>query len=293
VSDETILDRIVRQRRADVRAAKLETPFPALQEQVRTAPPAIDFAARLRASAPMALIAEIKRASPSKGDIAPGINAPRQAMTYARAGAAAISVLTEPTWFKGTLEDMALVRQAVGQLGEQRPAVLRKDFIVDEYQVMEARAYGADALLLIVATLSDAELRGLMELSRDMGMEPLVEVNNAPEMERAVAAGARIIGINNRDLRSFNVDLGTTDRLAGMVPEGTILAALSGISTRADVERFAAGGASAILVGESLMTADDAGAKVAELLALTPRPHLQTSPETGSHVAAHNAGVQP
>ncbi len=273
MSDETILDRIVAQRRADVRAAKLTTPFPDLQAQVRAAPPAIDFAARLRAAAPalsppMALIAEIKRASPSKGDIAPGINAARQAIAYARAGAAAISVLTEPSWFKGTLEDMELVRQAAGQLGDGRPAVLRKDFIIDSYQVMEARAYGADAVLLIVACLGNSELRGLMELAREMAMEPLVEVNNAAEMERAVAAGASIIGINNRDLRSFHVDPGTTDRLAGMVPDGTLLAALSGINSRADVERFATAGASAVLVGEALMVADDPGAKVRELLGI-------------------------
>lgn len=271
MSDETILDRIVARRREDVLAAKLALPFPDLQSKVRSAPPAVDFRARLHAAAPVALIAEIKRASPSKGDIAPGINAPRQAMTYARAGAAAISVLTEPTWFKGTLEDMELVRHAVGQLGDARPAVLRKDFIVDSYQVLEARAFGADALLLIVACLTDSELSGLTELSREMGMEPLIEVNNAVEMQRAVAAEARIIGVNNRDLRSFDVDLGTTDRLAGIVPEGTILAALSGIATRADVERFAAAGASAVLVGEALMAAEDAGAKVAELLGVSAK----------------------
>ncbi|HMS57250.1 MAG TPA: indole-3-glycerol phosphate synthase TrpC [Tepidiformaceae bacterium] len=262
---ETILDRIVAQRQLDVRAAKEAMPFPELQARVRQAPPACDFAARLRAAAPMALIAEVKRASPSKGDIAPGINAARQAMQYARAGAAAISVLTEPTWFKGTLDDMLQVRLAVGQL-EARPAVLRKDFIIDPYQVLEARAYGADALLLIVAALDDANLRGLLEFSRECGMEPLVEVNNAAEMERAIAAGATVIGVNNRDLRSFTVDLGTTDRLAGMVPEGTVLAALSGIATRADVERFAAAGASAVLVGEALMTTGDPAAKARELL---------------------------
>ncbi|MCC6386592.1 MAG: indole-3-glycerol phosphate synthase TrpC [Dehalococcoidia bacterium] len=262
---ETILDRIVAQRRLDVRAAKEALPFPELQARVRQAPPAIDFAARLRAAAPIALIAEVKRASPSKGDIAPGINAARQAMKYARAGAAAISVLTEPTWFKGTLDDLLQVRLAAGQL-EERPAILRKDFIIDAYQVLEARAYGADAILLIVAALDDANLRGLMEFSRECGMEPLVEVNNAAEMARAIAAGATVIGVNNRDLRSFTVDLGTTDRLAAMVPAGTILAALSGIGTRADVERFAAAGATAILVGEALMTTEDPAEKARELL---------------------------
>ena len=272
MAEATILDTIVARRREDVREAKSAVPFVALREKLRSAPPAIDFGARLRAAAPVALIAEIKRASPSKGDIAPAIVAPRQAMKYARAGAAGISVLTEPTWFKGTLDDMLQARQAVGQLGTQRPAVLRKDFIIDEYQVVEARAYGADAILLIVACLDDATLKGLLGFSRDCGMEPLVEVSNAAEMERAVAVGASVIGINNRDLHSFNVDLGTTDRLAGMVPEGTLLAALSGIHGRADVERFQAAGAGAVLVGEALMEAEDVGAKVRELLALTPSP---------------------
>jgi anthranilate synthase/indole-3-glycerol phosphate synthase/phosphoribosylanthranilate isomerase len=268
----TILERILAQRRLDVAEAKRAVPFAELREKVRSAPPAADFVARLRAAAPVALIAEIKRASPSKGDIAPGIVAPRQAMQYARAGAAGISVLTEPTWFKGTLDDLLQVRQAVGQLGEARPGVLRKDFLVDEYQVLEARAYGADAVLLIVSALDDATLAGLLELTRTLGMEALVEVNNAAEMHRAVAVGASLIGVNNRDLRSFTVDLGTTDRLAAMVPAGTLLAALSGISTRADVERFAAAGAAAVLVGEALMASGDPAAKVAELLGAPSPP---------------------
>lgn len=266
----TILDTIVARRREDVREAMLATPFAELQARVRDALPAIDFTARLRAGAPMALIAEIKRASPSKGDIAPGIVAPRQAMQYARAGAAGISVLTEPTWFKGTLDDMLQVRQALGQLGDKRPGVLRKDFILDPYQVLEARAYGADAVLLIVACLDDATLRGLLDCTHEWGMEALVEVNSAAEMERAAAVGARLIGVNNRDLRDFSVDLGTTDRLAKQVPPGTLLAALSGISTRADAERFAAAGAEAILVGEALMVAGDPAAKIAELTGAAP-----------------------
>ncbi|MFN0146694.1 MAG: indole-3-glycerol phosphate synthase TrpC [Dehalococcoidia bacterium] len=270
MAEPTILDRIVAQRREDVLAAKLATPFPALRELVREAPPTTGFVARLQASAPVALIAEIKRASPSKGDIAPGMNAARQAMKYAQGGAAGISVLTEPTWFKGSLDDMLQVRRAVGQLGDQRPAILRKDFIIDPYQVVEARAYGADALLLIVASLDDATLRGLLEFTEECGMDALVEVNNATEMARAVAAGARLIGINNRDLRSFTVDLGTTDRLATMVPKGTLLAALSGIQTRTDVERFEAAGAGAVLVGEALMEAGDPAAKIVELLGCAP-----------------------
>lgn len=266
MSDETILDRIVAQRRLDVRAAKEAVPFTTLQEKLRAASPPCDFVGRLRESGPMALIAEIKRASPSKGDIAPGIDAAVQGAIYARAGAAGISVLTEPKWFKGTLDDLESVRTTTERMSARRPGVLRKDFIIDEYQVVEARAYGADSVLLIVAALRDGMLRGLMEMSRTMGMEPLVEVNNGEEMERAIAAGAILIGVNNRDLRSFDVDLGTTDRLAGMVPKSVLLAALSGISTRADVERFQAAGAEAVLVGEALMAAADASAKVAELV---------------------------
>ena len=268
MTEPTILDRIVAQRVIDVRAAKSALPFPELQEKVRNAPPPRDFLARLRASSPMALIAEIKRASPSKGDIAPGADAAKQGRIYADAGVAAISVLTEPTWFKGSLEDMLDVRLVVDSLDSRRPAILRKDFIIDAYQVMEARAFGADAVLLIVAALNDATLEGLLEFTHDLAMEALVEVNNSEEMQRAIKAGAALIGVNNRDLRSFNVDLGTTARLASMVPDGTLLAALSGITSRADVERFAGAGAEAVLVGEALMTAPNAAAKVAELLAL-------------------------
>jgi anthranilate synthase/indole-3-glycerol phosphate synthase/phosphoribosylanthranilate isomerase len=206
------------------------------------------------------------------------MDAVAQAMKYANGGAAGISVLTEPTWFKGTLDDLASVRVAVEELGAARPAALRKDFIFDEYQVLEARVAGADSVLLIVASLTDKDLAQLMTFSRELGMEPLVEVNNAEEMQRALSVGVSVIGINNRDLRSFNVDLGTTDRLAGMVPEGTVLAALSGISTRADVERFEKAGAQAVLVGEALMVAEDAGAKIRELLGPHPPAQASSSP---------------
>ncbi len=264
----TILETIVERRREDLLYAKEALPLYRLEALAKAGPAAIDFAARLRAAGPMALIAEIKRASPSKGDIATGIDAAEQALRYARAGAAGISVLTEPTWFKGTLDDLRAVRVALEGMGNDRPGVLRKDFIIDEYQVAEARAYGADAALLIVACLDDATLRGLLACVRGHGMEALVEVNNSEEMERAVDVGATVIGINNRDLKSFHVDLGTTDRLAAMVPKGTLLAALSGIQGRADVERFAAAGAEAVLVGEALMLAEDPGAKAAELLGM-------------------------
>ena len=266
MAEPTILDRIVERRRADVQEAASAVPMATLESRAASAPPAISFTGRLRAAGPMALIAEIKRASPSKGDIAPGMDAPGQALKYAQAGAAGISVLTEPTWFKGTLADLSDVRTVVDGMGAKRPAILRKDFIVDEYQVVEARAHGADAILLIVASLDDETLGRLFRCTTGMGMEALVEVDTVEGMQRAVALGAPFIGINNRDLRSFTVDLGTTDSLAGLAPATTLLAALSGIQHRADVERFAAAGAEAVLVGEALMVADDPAARIRELL---------------------------
>ena len=262
----TILDRIVLQRRHDLAVARAGRDANDLRHVAESQPAAIGFAQRLRASGSMAVIAEVKRASPSKGDIAPDINAAEQPLAYARGGAAAISILTEPTWFKGSLDDMREARAALAEMGAARPAILRKDFIVDEYQVLEARAYGADALLLIVASLTEPELQRLLAFTHEMGMEAMVEVNNAEEMGRAADAGAAVIGINNRDLRIFNVDLGTTDRLASLVPAGTLLAALSGMSKREDVVRFAAAGAEAVLVGEALMVDGDPAAKIRELL---------------------------
>ena len=260
----TILEEIVARRRLDVAADKSETPLATLVGQLQTAPTTTSFAGSLRDHAPIAIMAEIKRASPSKGDIALDIDAANQAETYARAGAAAISVLTEPTWFKGTLDDLRQVRMRLSDAGG-RPAVLRKEFIVDPYQVVEARVAGADALLLIVACLSDIELRELLVQTAELGMEALVEVNSSEEMARALDIGATLIGVNNRNLHTFDVDLGTTERLAEGVPSEIMLAALSGISTRADVERFQALGVAAVLVGEALMRADDPAAKVAEL----------------------------
>ena len=285
MSEPTILDTIVARRRQDVAEAKAAVSPAELGGRLAGAPEPIDFADRLRRDAPMAVIAEVKRASPSKGDLAPGLDAVAQALKYANGGASGISVLTEPTWFKGTLADMAGVREAIDSMGAARPAVLRKDFIIDEYQVVEGRVNGADSVLLIVASLSDERLAALMDCSRDLGMEPLVEVNNPEEMERALASGASVIGINNRDLRTFNVDLRTTDRLAGMVGGSALLAALSGISTREDVERFQAAGAGAVLVGESLMLAADPGAKIEELRGVGLHPSAPFPDGEGEQLA--------
>lgn len=264
----TILEEIVAQRRQDVAADKAAAPRADLERRLASAPAITSLAARLRASAPIAVMAEIKRASPSKGDIALDIDAAEQSASYARAGAAAISVLTEPHWFKGVLEDLRSVRARLEGLAGDRPAVLRKEFIVDLYQVVEARVAGADALLLIVACLTDAELRDLMKFTSELGMEALVEVNSSGEMARALDAGATVVGVNNRNLHTFDVDLGTTGRVAKGLPSGVLLAALSGISTREDVQRFQDAGAAAVLVGEALMRADDPAAKIAELRGL-------------------------
>lgn len=264
----SILTRIYAQRQQDVEAAK-QVPGQS-QEHLETlvklhvAPPLKDFVARLRQT-PLALMAEVKRASPSKGDIDITANAAEQALKYALAGASVISVLTEPKWFRGSLHDMRQVRQALDHL-PNRPCILRKDFILDRYQILEARLYGADTVLLIVAMLDDDRLRDLYNYAKSLGMEPLVEVNNAEEMARANALGSKVIGVNNRNLHSFDVDMETTTRLAKMVPEDTTLCALSGIASRADVEPMIEQGVGAILVGESLMRAWNLKEFVAELL---------------------------
>jgi len=265
----SVLERIYAQRLKDVEAAKATpgtTPADlATFLSMHLAPPLIPLVSRLKAKTP-ALMAEIKRASPSKGPIALSANAAQQALTYALSGASVISVLTEPTWFKGSLLDLRLARQAVDAL-PNRPALLRKDFVLDEYQIAEARLHGADTVLLIVAMLPPARLRALYDYSLSLGMEPLVEVNNAREMETAVALGARVIGVNNRNLHDFQVDLGTTSRLADMVKgQEVILCALSGITGGEDVRRYVQQGVGAVLVGEALMRAKDTRAFIAELL---------------------------
>lgn len=264
----TILEKIVQQRREDVATAKALESIEQLRSRLHHAPAPIDFHARLLNAiayphVKVALIGEIKRASPSKGDIDLHADAAASALAYARSGVAAISVLTEPSWFKGTLMDLAQARSAIDNEfdSQSRPAFLRKDFIVDEYQIVEARLAGADTVLLIVAVLNDDEIASLMNASRALGMEPLVEVNNSSEMHRALTLGSRVVGVNNRNLHDFSVDMNTTSSLADLVPHNgsVILAALSGISTRDDVAAYEAQGVRAILVGESLMRSPDKG----------------------------------
>jgi anthranilate synthase/indole-3-glycerol phosphate synthase/phosphoribosylanthranilate isomerase len=267
---ENILDKIFAHRKVAVAAQKgipsqrpsdLQAAF-----DLDISPPLISFEKRLRKSPfPLSLMAEIKRASPSKGVISLSTCAPAQARTYALAGASVISVLTEPEWFKGNIDDLRAVRQAL-ECMPNRPAVLRKEFIFDEYQILEARLAGADTILLIVKMLDEATLTRLYRYSQSLGMEPLVEVNTAEEMAVAVKLGSKVIGVNNRNLTSFEVDLETTSRLLGQVPKDTIVCALSGISGPKDVEAYQRNGVGAVLVGEALMRARDTAQFIHELL---------------------------
>ncbi|KAK2871795.1 hypothetical protein FQN49_002819 [Arthroderma sp. PD_2] len=276
----SILDKIYAHRQA---AVKLQKEIPSQRPEdlqasydLGIAPPQICFPSRLAKSPfPLSLMAEIKRASPSKGIIASSICAPAQARKYAMAGASVISVLTEPEWFKGSLDDLRAVRQSL-EGTPNRPAILRKEFIFDEYQILEARLAGADTVLLIVKMLEESLLTRLFEYSRKLGMEPLVEVNNPEEMAVAVKLGSKVIGVNNRNLQSFEVDLETTSRLMDQVPETTIVCALSGISGPQDVAPYQKNGVKAVLVGEALMRAQDVNAFVSTLFGTKPGPATQT-----------------
>lgn len=244
------------------------------------APPQIPFLERLRQSPfDVSLMAEIKRASPSKGVFALDINAPTQAKKYALAGASVISVLTEPEWFKGSIEDLRAVRQVLDGM-PNRPAVLRKEFVFEEYQILEARLAGADTVLLIVKMLELELLERLYKYSLSLGMEPLVEVQNAEEMVTAVKLGSKAIGVNNRNLETFEVDLGTTRSLRSLVPKEVIICALSGINSHKDVQDCKNDGVNAVLVGEAIMRAPDASKFIHELCAGTtaPSPKVETPP---------------
>lgn len=270
---DSILHRIYRHRRAAV-AAQKKVPSQRPSDLQATydlnlSPPQISFPNRLKQSPyTLSLMAEIKRASPSKGVISLSTCAPAQARKYALAGASVISVLTEPEWFKGSIEDLRAVRQSLEGM-PNRPVVLRKEFIFEEYQILEARLAGADTVLLIVKMLDEVILTRLYHYSQMLGMEPLVEVNTVEEMEIAVRLGAKVIGVNNRDLTSFEVDLDTTSRLMDMVPEETVVCALSGISGPEDVEAYKQNGVGAVLVGEALMRAADTAKFIRELLGET------------------------
>ncbi|HET8625841.1 MAG TPA: indole-3-glycerol phosphate synthase TrpC [Thermomicrobiales bacterium] len=261
----TFLERIVAHKRREVAERKARRPFAAVERAAREQAPALDFAAALAAPG-VRLIAEVKGASPSKGVLIEPFEPEAIAADYLAAGADAISVLTDEAFFRGSLDYLSAIKARSLRVATPRP-VLRKDFLLDAYQVAEARAAGADAVLLIVAMLDDALLRELLAAARDYGLAALVEVHGGAELDRALAAGAAIVGINNRDLHSFKVDLATTERLAPRVPVGTIVVGESGIETAADVRRLAAAGVGAILVGESLVKAPDRAAAIRALLA--------------------------
>jgi len=256
-----ILDEILAHTRAAVADARRAVPPSALRDRPAWHEPRRGFRAALAATPAPAVIAEIKRASPSRGIIREAFDPPAHARSYADAGAAALSVLTEPRWFQGAAEHLIAARAVVSQ------PLLRKDFLVDPYQVEEARAWGADAVLVIAAA-GDAALRAeLFAAAREHGLDVLVEVHDEREAEWAAASGATLIGINNRDLTTFRTSLETTERLARFIPSGALLVAESGIHTPADVRRMVAAGAHAVLVGEAFMAAPDPGVALRELLA--------------------------
>ncbi|KAL2134269.1 hypothetical protein VTI74DRAFT_636 [Chaetomium olivicolor] len=279
-----ILQKIYAHRRAAVAAQKqIPSQRPSdlqVAYDLNLAPPQISLVDRLRQSPfDVALMAEIKRGSPSKGIFALDIDAPSQARKYALAGASVISVLTEPEWFKGSIEDLRAVRQVLNAM-PNRPAVLRKEFIFEEYQILEARLAGADTVLLIVKMLEVDVLERLYKYSLSLGMEPLVEVQNAEEMATAIKLGSKVIGVNNRNLENFEVDLGTTGRLRSMVPKGTFLCALSGINSHQDVLDCKRDNINGVLVGEAIMRAPDASKFIRELCAgpEASAPKLETEP---------------
>ena len=258
---ETILDRIVEHKRGELEAAKTAVPFAEMRARADRAPAARDLAAALRGPG-IALIAEVKKASPSRGVLRADFDPVALAQQYAGGGASAISVLTDEEHFQGSLADLQAIRDVL----PAGPPLLRKDFLFDEYQVFEARAYGADALLLITAVLETEAMAELIKTTVAMGMATLVEVHDAEEVERALQAGAEIIGINNRNLKTFEVDLATTENLRPLIPLEKTVVTESGIFTRDDMRRLSACGVQAVLIGEALVTAPDPGAKVRELL---------------------------
>lgn len=247
---------IVEHKHAEVGERARRVPLQEVVQRAAAAPPP----RRLEVGERVSLIAEVKRRSPSKGAFVPTLDPVAQASAYESGGAAAISVLTDERFFGGTLDDLRAIRAAV------RLPILCKDFFLTPYQVYEARSCGADLVLLIVAALDDRRLRELEALTEALGMTALVEVHDQHDLARAVAAGATVIGINNRDLSDFSVDLVTTEYLAPLVPDGVTLVSESGMSNREDVQRAARAGAHAVLVGETLMRSPDPEATIRELL---------------------------
>lgn len=255
-----ILEQIVATKRIEIASAKSALPLTELRAQLRDAPPVRNFFAALAADGPIKLIAEVKKASPSKGIIRADFSPVEIATTYQQHGATCISILTDEHYFQGSLAFLTAIRQATNI------PLLRKDFILDTYQLHEARVAGADAVLLIAECLDDCMLRTLHNEALELGLTPLVELYDPENLPRVLDAGARLIGVNNRDLRSFQVDLSHTIRMRSLIPSDCLLVGESGIESRADAERLGAAGIDAMLVGESLMREPDIGLAVDRLL---------------------------
>lgn len=257
-----VLTRIVDHKRTEIEAARNRVSFEDLQRQLPGAPPVRDFVKSLRDHGPVGLIAEVKKASPSAGLIRPDFDPVGIARAYEAGGAACISVLTDEKFFQGHLDFLRAIRQEVSI------PVLRKDFILDRYQILEGRVAGADCVLLIAECLTDAELADLYGYTRELGMHALIELYDPENLPRVLKVAPELVGVNNRDLRSFKVDLGHSTRLRDQVPRSILFVSESGIERRSDVETLQAGSVEAILVGETLMRSADIGVKVRELLGL-------------------------
>jgi len=256
----TVLEKIVATKQAEIEKAKAERGELDLRAALADAPPVRNFFTALAAGGPIKLIAEVKKASPSAGLIRADFEPVQIATTYQEHGASCISVLTDEHYFQGRLDYLTQIRQAVDL------PLLRKDFVLDEYQILEARAAGADAVLLIAECLDDCQLRKLFNAVCELGMTPLVELYEPENLQRVFDAGATLIGVNNRNLHTFEVDLDHAIRLRERVPDECVLVAESGIRSREDVRRLEAAGVDAMLVGESLMREPDIGAAVDRLL---------------------------
>ena len=257
---DTVLDRIVAVKRREIAEARDRVSETELRRRLTDAPPVRDFFAALAKPGPIRLIAEVKKASPSAGVIREDFDPVTIARIYEQHGASCLSVLTDEPHFQGRLDYLTAVRQQVGL------PVLRKDFVLDSYQVIEARAAGADAVLLIAECLDDCNLRKLHNEIVELGMTPLVELYDPHNLSRVLEAGATLVGVNNRDLRTFKVDLEHSLRLRSEIPAECVMVSESGVKTHADVKRLQAAGVDAILVGESLMCEPDIGAAVDRLL---------------------------
>ena len=255
-----ILSRIIEAKQKRLQAARMRVPEAVVRRMSTTAGPAGSFREALETPQPVRMIAEIKKASPSKGVLNPNLDVERQAAIYTESGACSISVVTEEDFFQGDLGWISRIR------GASSLPVLRKDFVFDAFQIYETRAAGASAILFIVAMLEPAELKDFLALAREQKLDALIEVHDEVELGEALRAGASIIGVNNRDLKTFNVDVSTSLRLARLIPEECFFVVESGLTSRAEIERLLEAGADAFLVGEHLVASADPAARLRGLL---------------------------